>query len=117
MHVEIRKVKDVVIVDLSGKLTAGLGDRILHDTIEVLLADKWQKILLNLSQVSFMDSAGVGELVAGLRVAKSHGARLALLNLTERVQSTLYIARLLPVFELYQTEADALRDFGAGGAA
>ena len=116
MHVEIRRVQDVVIVDLSGKLTSGLGDRILHDTIDALLADKWQKILLNLSQVSFMDSAGVGELVAGLRTAKGLGARLKLLNLSERVQSTLYIARLLPVFELYQSEADALRDFGAGGS-
>ena len=58
MHVEVRRADDVVIVDLSGKLTAGLGDQILRDTIDELLAESWKKILLNLSQVSFMDSAG-----------------------------------------------------------
>jgi anti-anti-sigma factor len=114
MHVEIRKSEDVVIVDLSGKLTAGLGDQILHDTVDALLAEGWRKILLNLSQVSFMDSAGVGELVSGLRTAKGLGARMKLLNLSERVHSTLYMARLLPIFELYQDEATALKDFGVG---
>ena len=80
MHVEIRKSGDVVIVDLTGKLTAGLGDQILRDTIDELLAENWKKILLNLSGVSFMDSAGVGELVAGLRTAKRLGASQSLLS-------------------------------------
>jgi anti-anti-sigma factor len=111
MHVDIRKAGDVVIVDLKGKLTAGLGDQILRDTIDELLAERWRKILLNLSEVSFMDSAGVGELVAGLKTAKRLGAALRLLNATERVQSTLYIARLLPVFEIYEDETEALRRF------
>ena len=70
MHVEIRKTQDVVVVDMNGKLTAGLGDQILRDTVDALLADRWRKILLNLSDVSFMDSAGVGELVSGLRRAR-----------------------------------------------
>jgi anti-anti-sigma factor len=112
MHVEIRKAGDVVIVDFTGKLTAGLGDQILRDTIDELLAEDWKKILLNLSGISFMDSAGVGELVAGLRTAKRLGARLKLLNASERVHSTLYIAKLLPVFELYSDEAEALAQFG-----
>jgi anti-anti-sigma factor len=112
MHVEIRKSEDVVIVDLKGKLTAGLGDEILHDTIDELLAEDWKKILLNLSEVSFVDSAGLGELVSGLRTAQRFGASIKLLNVSERVQSTLYIARLLPIFELYQEEAEALRAFG-----
>lgn len=111
MHVEIRKNDDVVIVDLKGKLTAGLGDQILRDTIDELLAESWKKILLNLSGVSFMDSAGVGELVAGLRTAKRFGAAVRLLNASERVQSTLYIAKLLPIFELYQDEGEALARF------
>ena len=113
MHVEIRKAGDVVIVDLSGKLTGGLGDQILHDTIDELLAENWKKILLNLSQVSFMDSAGVGELVAGLRTAKRFGAQLKLLNIGERVYSTLDMARLLPTFETYHDEAEAVRSFAA----
>jgi anti-sigma B factor antagonist len=111
MHVELRKAGDVVIVDLEGKLTAGLGDQILRDTLDELLAEGWKKILLNLSKVSFMDSAGVGELVAGLRTAQRLGASLKLLNASERVESTLYVARLLPIFELYRDEAEALAHF------
>lgn len=111
MHVEIRKSEDVVIVDLKGKLTAGLGDQILRETIDALLAENWKKVLLNLSDVTTLDSAGLGELVAGLRRAKGAGASLKLLNANERVHSTLYIARLLPIFETYQTERDALAAF------
>jgi anti-anti-sigma factor len=117
MHVEIRKAQDVVIVDLQGKLTAGLGDQILRETIDELLAENWKKILLNLSGVSFLDSAGLGELVAGLRTAQRFGASIKLLNASERVQSTLYIARLLPIFELYGSEAEALAAFSAAGGA
>src|SRR5918996_4699073 len=111
MHVEIRKSGEVVVADLSGKLTAGLGDRILRETLDTLLADGWRKILLNLSEVSFIDSAGVGELVAGLRTARNVGASVKLLNANERVHSTLYIARLLPIFEIYREEKDALAHF------
>ncbi len=111
MHVELRQTGDVVIVDLKGKLTAGLGDQILRDTIDELLAENKKKILVNLSQVTFLDSAGVGELVAGLRTAKRFGAALKLLNASERVRSTLYMARLLPIFEMYGEEGEALEHF------
>jgi len=111
MHIEIRKTQDVVVVDLNGKLTAGLGDQILRDTVDALVADRWRKIVLNLSAVSFMDSAGVGELVAGLRRARKDGASLKLLNANERVHSTLYIAKLLPIFEIYSSEKEALESF------
>jgi anti-sigma B factor antagonist len=111
MHVEIRENGGVVVVDLRGKLTAGLGDQILRETIDELLAENRRKILLNLSEVSFLDSAGVGELVAGLRTAKRFGAELKLLNVGERVHSTLYMARLLPIFEMYGDEAEAVRHF------
>ena len=112
MHVEIRKIGEVVVVDLQGKLTAGLGDQILRDTLGELFTQNWMRILLNLSDVSFMDSAGVGELVAGLRNAKKRGVALKLLNASERVHSTLYIAKLLPIFEIYQSEQEALDHFG-----
>ncbi len=111
MHVEIRKADDVVVVDLQGKLTAGLGDQILHDTIDELLAENWRKILLNLSAITFMDSAGVGELVSGLKTAQHLGARLKILNTNERVHSTLFITRLLPLFDVHRDEAAALRAF------
>lgn len=116
MHVEIRRADDVVIIDLKGKLTAGLGDQILRDTIDELLAENWKKILLNLSEISFIDSAGVGELVAGLRTAQRLGAALKVLNVSERVQSTLYIAKLLPIFEIYRSEKEALARFGRAAA-
>jgi anti-sigma B factor antagonist len=111
LHVELRQAGDVVIVDLKGKLTLGLGDQILRDTIDELLAENRRKILLNLSEVSFIDSAGVGELVAGLRTARRFGASLKLLQASERVQQTLFTARLLPIFELYPSEAEALAHF------
>lgn len=114
MHVEIRKVGEVVVVDLKGRLTIGLGDQILRETIDELLSENWKRILLNLSEVSFMDSAGVGELVEGMRTAKRLGAELKLLNLSERVHSTLFMARLLPIFEIYADEAEALAHFGGG---
>ena len=113
MHVEVRKSGPVVIADLQGKLTAGLGDQILRDTVDELLAEGWKKILLNLSQISFLDSAGVGELVSGLRTARRFGAELKLL-ISDRVQSTLYMSRLLPIFEVYRDEAEALQHFAAG---
>jgi anti-sigma B factor antagonist len=111
MHVDIRKADDVVILDLKGKLTAGLGDQILRETLDTLLAEKWSKILLNLSEVSFIDSAGVGELVAGLRTVKKLGGSLKVLNVGDRVHSTLYIAKLLPIFEIYGDEKEALAGF------
>ena len=111
MHVELRQAGDVVVVDLRGRLTAGLGDQMLRDTLSQLLDDRHKKILLNLSEVSFIDSAGVGELVAGLRASQRAGAALKVLNSSERVHSTLYLARLLPIFEVYQDEKEALTHF------
>jgi anti-sigma B factor antagonist len=113
MHVEVRKAGDVVIVDLKGKLTAGLGDQILHDALDELLAESWRKILLNLSEVTFLDSAGLGELVAGLKTARNLGADLKVLKASERVKNTLSLARLLPLFEVYEDEAEAVRSFAA----
>jgi anti-sigma B factor antagonist len=112
MHVEVRQTKDVVILDLKGRLTAGLGDQILREAIDELLAEGRRRVLLNLSEVAFLDSAGVGELVAGLKTARRFGAELKLLNVGERVYSTLDMARLLPTFETYKDEAEAIRSFG-----
>jgi anti-sigma B factor antagonist len=113
MHVGVRQIQDVVILDLKGRLTAGLGDQILRDAIDELLAEGRRQILLNLSDVAFVDSAGIGELVAGLKTARRFGADLKLLNLGERVYSTLDMARLLPTFETYHDEAEAVRSFAA----
>ena len=113
MHIEVRQADDVMILDLKGRLTAGLGDQILRDAIDELLAEGRRRILLNLSEVSFLDSAGVGELVAGLKTARRFQAELKLLNVGERVYSTLDMARLLPTFEIYNDESEAVRSYSA----
>ena len=111
MHIEVRQARDVMILDLKGRLTAGFGDQILRDAVDELLAEGRRRILLNLSEVSFLDSAGVGELVAGLKTARRFQADLKLLNLGERVYSTLDMARLLPTFEIYGDEGEAVQSF------
>ena len=111
MHIEVRQANEVMILDLKGRLTAGLGDQILRDAIDELLAEGRRRILLNLSEVSFVDSAGVGELVAGLKTSRRFQAELKLLNVGERVYSTLDMARLLPTFEIYNDESEAIRSY------
>ena len=111
MHIEVRQAKDVMILDLKGRLTAGLGDQMLRDAIDELLAEGRRRILLNLSEVAFLDSAGVGELVAGLKTSRRFQADLKLLNVGERVYSTLDMARLLPTFEIYSDEGEAVQSY------
>jgi anti-sigma B factor antagonist len=111
MHVEVRKTGDVVIVDLQGRLLAGVGDEILRNVVNELLAEGWRKILLNLSEVTAIDSAGMGELVASHKICERFGAKLKLLNLHERVRKSLHLFQLLPVFEVYEEERVALRHY------
>jgi anti-anti-sigma factor len=111
MHVEVRKAGDVVIVDLQGRLLAGIGDEILRNVVNELLAEGWKKILLNLSGVTVVDSSGTGELVASLKICGKFEARLKLLNLHERVRKSLHLSELLPVFEVYEDEPTALSHF------
>jgi anti-anti-sigma factor len=111
MHVEVRKIGDVVIVDLSGRLLAGIGDEILRNVVNELLAEGWKKILLNLSGVTAVDSAGTGELVASLKICVKFGASLKLLNLHERVRRSLHLSELLPIFEVFDDETVALEHY------
>jgi anti-sigma B factor antagonist len=111
MHVEVRKLGDVVIVDLQGRLLAGVGDEILRNVVNELLAEGWKKILLNLSAVTAIDSAGTGELVASLKICGKFDASLKLLNLHERVRKSLHLSELLPVFEVFDDEAAAVRHY------
>ena len=113
MHVTVRKAKNVVIVDLKGSLHAGLDDEILQGVVNELLAEGWKKILLNLSKVTSIDSSGIGELVQSLRLSKQFDADLKLLNLHDRVKKSLHLAKLLPVFHVYDDEPAALQGFEA----
>lgn len=104
-----RRLDDVVIVDLSGKITMGDGTVILRDQIRKMLDGGDRKFLLNLADVDYIDSSGLGELVTSFTTVRNHGGHLKLLNLTRRVQDLLQITKLLTVFEVFNSEAEALK--------
>src|SRR5690349_6156138 len=111
MNIETRKKGDVVIVDFHGRLAAGVGDDMLPRLVDELLNDGNKKILLNLSEMDYIDSNGLGELVQSLKTSKRFGASLRLLKPQDRVAKTLRLTNLLPMFSVYDTESDALKAF------
>ena len=111
MKIEERPIGSVIVLDLAGKLVAGEGDGRLKDKINSLVLQAHRQILLNLGGVSYIDSNGLGELVASHTTVTRNGGQIKLLNLTKRVQDLLAICRLSTVFETFESEADALRSF------
>jgi anti-sigma B factor antagonist len=107
--VKPRRLDDVVILDLSGRITMGEGTLVLRDQIQKLLEGGDRKFLLNLADVNYIDSSGLGELVTSFTRVRNQGAELKLLNLTRRVQDLLQITKLLTVFEVFNSEAEALK--------
>ena len=106
-----RKVGDVTVVDVSGRITLGEGSSALRDTLRDLIAQGEKKILLNLSEVSYIDSSGIGELVSGFTSVANAGGTLKLLGLTKRVKDLLQITKLYTVFDVHEEEAHAIRSF------
>jgi anti-sigma B factor antagonist len=104
-----RRLDDVVILDLSGRITMGEGTLILRDHIQKLLNAGDRKFLLNLADVNYIDSSGLGELVTSFTTVRNQEGQLKLLNLTRRVQDLLQITKLLTVFESFNNEAEALK--------
>jgi len=104
-------VGDVAVVDLSGKITIGEGDVVLREEVNKLLETDAKKILLNLNGVTYMDSAGIGELVACYKRSAEAGARLKLLNPSGRVSDLLSLTKLQQVFDIFNDEKDALVSF------
>jgi anti-sigma B factor antagonist len=113
VNIETRKKGDVVIVDFQGRLAVGVGDELLPALVEQLLSEGNRKILLNLSDMDYIDSNGLGELVQSLKTSKRFGASLRLLKPQDRVRKTLRLTNLLPMFSVYETEADALKGFAS----
>ena len=111
MNIETRKKGDVVIVDFQGRLAVGVGEEMLPRLIEQLLNDGTRKILLNLSEMDYIDSNGLGELVQSLKTSKRFGASLRLLKPQDRVKKTLRLTNLLPMFSVYDSESEAIRSF------
>lgn len=115
MNIETRKKGDVIIVDFEGRLAVGVGDDLLPKLVEQLLNEGNRKILLNLSDMDYIDSNGLGELVLSLKTSKRFGASLRLLKPQDRVRKTLRLTNLLPMFSVYETEAEALKSFAGEG--
>ena len=112
MEISERKSGDVVIVDVSGRITlADGGDTVLKDKVRSLVQQGHKKLLLNLGNVSYVDSAGLGELVQSYATVNKNGGALKLLNVTRRIKDSLSITKLLTVFETFDTEAEALKSF------
>jgi anti-sigma B factor antagonist len=111
MKTKVRQVGKVAVVDLSGKITIGEGDVVLRDEVNKLLEADNKSILLNLNGVTYMDSAGIGELVACYKRAAEAGAKLKLLNPSGRVSDLLSLTKLQQVFDIYNEEKDALVSF------
>jgi anti-sigma B factor antagonist len=114
MQIHQRTVGDVTIVDLNGKMTLGEGDELLRDKVNSLVQQGQKKIILNLAEVPYIDSAGLGEVVRTYTTVSRQGGSLKLLSLTKRIQDLLAITKLLTVFETFENEQDAIKSFGAG---
>jgi len=106
-----RQVGDVTVVDATGRITLGEGATIFRDTIRDLAAKGNKKILVNLADVSYIDSSGIGEMVSSFTTVTNHGGQLKLLNLTKRVKDLLQITKLYTVFEVFEDESSAVRSF------
>ena len=111
MQIEERVVDDVTILDLKGKITLGEGDEALKDKVNSLALQNRKRILLNLGDVPYIDSAGLGEIVRTYTTISRQGGQLKLVNLTKRITDLLSITKLLTVFETFDSEADALQSF------
>lgn len=111
LYATIREVDAITIVDLSGRISLGEGSALLRKTVRDLLDNGQVKILLNLGDVNYIDSSGIGELVSGFTAVRSRSGELKLLNLTKKVHDLLQITKLFTVFEVYSDEGTAVRSF------
>jgi anti-sigma B factor antagonist len=111
LHATCRDNAGVAVVDFSGRITLGEGSALLRDMIKDLCSRGQKKILLNLSDVDYIDSAGIGELVSGYTTVRNSGGELKLLNLTKRVSDLLQITRLYTVFDVQNEEWTAIHSF------
>jgi anti-sigma B factor antagonist len=111
MNISERTVGDVTIVDLGGRIIMGEGDSVLKDKVRSLAQQGRTKVVINLGDVSYVDSAGLGALVQGFATIKNKGGALKLLNVTKRLKDLLSITKLLTVFETFDSEKDAVASF------
>lgn len=106
-----RQVGDVTVVDAVGRITLGDGASAFRDEIRSLVGSGNKKLLLNLAEVSYIDSSGIGEMVSGFTTVSNQGGTVKLLSLNKRVKDLLQITKLYTVFEVFDDEAHAVRSF------
>ena len=111
MKFKTRQVDGVTVLDLSGRITLGEGSVTLRDAVRDVLAKGSNKILLNLANVDYIDSSGIGELVSAFTTVKNAGGELKLLQLTKKVHDLLQITKLYTVFDVSDDEASAISSF------
>jgi anti-sigma B factor antagonist len=111
MKASSRQVDGITVLDLSGRITLGEGSVVLRDQIRDLLGKGDKKILLNLGDVTYIDSSGIGELVSAFTTVRNQGGELKLLNLTKKVHDLLQITKLYTVFDIKDDEASAIQAF------
>ena len=109
MNLKARRIDDIVILDLSGRITIGEGTLILRDHIQTMLAAGDRKFLVNFGEVDYIDSSGLGELVTTFTAVRNQQGELKLINLTRRVHDLLQITKLLTVFEVFSNETEAVK--------
>ncbi|MBV8519396.1 MAG: anti-sigma factor antagonist [Acidobacteria bacterium] len=111
MDIAVRKQGDVTVVDFKGRMAIGVSETILPRVIHEILSEGGRKILLNLSEMDYIDSNGLGELVQAYRESQRTGASLRLLKPQDRVTKTLRLTNLLPMFTVYDSEDEAMKAF------
>jgi anti-sigma B factor antagonist len=109
--VKTRQIDGVAVVDVSGRITLGEGSSSVRDSLRELIGKGEKKILLNLSEVSYIDSSGIGELVSAYTTISNQAGTLKLVGLTKRVKDLLQITKLYTVFDVHEDEAHAIRSF------
>ncbi len=107
----LREVGGVTVVDLSGRITLGEGSGVLRDTVRELLSKGQKNVLLNLGDVSYIDSSGLGELVSSYTTAANQGAKVKLVHVQKKVHDLLQITKLYTVFESFEDEAAGIASF------
>lgn len=111
LSIASREVDGVTVLDLGGRITLGEGSVQLREAIRDLIGKGQKKILLNLGDVSYIDSSGLGELVSAFTTSKNQGAALKLLNLTNKVKDVLQLTKLYTVFDIYDAEVTAIASY------
>jgi anti-sigma B factor antagonist len=113
LTIKVRETGNVAILDLNGRITLGEGSALLRDEVREMLDSGHRNILLNLAEVSYIDSSGLGQMVGCFATVAHRGGHLKLLNLGKRVHELMQVTKLHTVFEAHTDEAEAIRSFGA----